>query len=268
MKLWKSGEIPLYNSEYMNGFVPEIEPYIVENSKACIIVCPGGGYTHKAISHEGKLVATKLNSMGISAFVLDYRHMPYKHPTPVIDAKRALRYVRYLADEFGYEKNKIGIMGFSAGGHLAGCTGVFKEDFGVENIDDIDKESSKPDFMVLCYPVVTSGTYSHKESFYSISESEDEEVIAKLSIEKKVDSDTPPTFLIHAADDNVVPVENSLLMALALSEHNVPFEIHTFAHGAHGFGLADGIDKAPDVPHTKKWTDALINWLSSMNFID
>ena len=212
MNLWGKENMPFYNSEYMDGFVPAIEPFIVENSKSCIVVCPGGGYTMKAMVHEGRHVAMMLNRAGVSAFVLDYRHSPYKHPAPLVDAQRAIRYARYLANEYGYDKDKIGIMGFSAGGHLAGCAGVFEEDFGVAKLDDIDKESSRPDFMVLCYPVITSGEYAHKGSFYAISESQDEYVIAKLSLEKKVTQNTPPTYLMHASDDNGVPVLNSILM--------------------------------------------------------
>ena len=270
MKLWKKEDIPYFNSEHMNGFEPAIEPFIVENSKACVVICPGGGYTMKAMVHEGRHVAMMLNRAGVSAFVLDYRHKPYKHPAPLVDAQRAIRYARYLANEYDYDKDKIGIMGFSAGGHLAGCAGVFEDDFGVANIDDIDKESSRPDFMVLCYPVITSGEYAHKGSFYAISESKDEDEIAKLSVEKKVTPNTPPTYIMHASDDDEkgVSVLNSILMATELAKHKVPFEIHTYAHGGHGFGLADGKDIGHAVPYTDRWPETLVNWLRSMNFAD
>ena len=118
MELWKKENVPFYEENYLDGFIPSMEPRMVEGSASCVIVCPGGAYHNRTRNYEGCLVADKLNSIGVSAFVFDYRHIPYKHPVPVIDAKRAIRYARYLAAEYGYDKDKIGIMGFSAGGHL------------------------------------------------------------------------------------------------------------------------------------------------------
>ena len=268
MQLWSKENVPFYNEEFDNGFVPEVYPYIVENSKCCIVICPGGAYMRKAIEHEGNHIAEWLNSIGVSAFVLDYRLKPYMHPVPVVDGKKAVRYARYMAEQYGYDKDKIGIMGFSAGGHLAGSVGTFKGDFGYEPCDEIDKESSRPDFMVLSYAVLSFTEYLHRGSFENLSEDVSAEAALQLSIEKNVDASTPPTFLWHCTEDKGVPVENSLNMALALRRYRIPFEIHTFGEGGHGIGLATGIEPAPLFKHAAMWTDNLKNWLETMNFID
>jgi len=120
MELWKKENVPFYEENYLDGFIPSMEPRIVEGATSCVIICPGGAYHNRSRNYEGCLIADRLNSIGVSAFVFDYRHSPYKHPVPVIDAKRTIRYARYKAAEYGYDKDKIGIMGFSAGGLLAG----------------------------------------------------------------------------------------------------------------------------------------------------
>jgi len=268
MYLWKKENVPYYNEEYHDGFIPSMQPYITKDAKTCIIVCPGGGYISKAAEHEGRQIANWLNSIGVSAFVLDYRVAPYKHPVPVTDAKRAIRYARYLADEYGYAKDQIGIMGFSAGGHLAGSAGTFKGDFGYEPQDEIDQECSKPDFMVLCYPVISCCEYAHRGSFENLSAEVSAKCALELSIDKNVDSATPPTFLFHTAADQAVPVENSLLMASALSRYDVPFDMHIFNHGVHGIGLANGDSPTPLVPHSDMWPENLKNWLQSMKYLD
>ena len=155
--LWNENEIPLINKENP-VCLPSITPYIKEGAKAAVIVCPGGGYGMKA-PHEGNPIAEYLNDCGLSAFVLDYRVAPYRYPCELLDAKRAVRYVRYNAEKFGIDKDKIGICGFSAGGHLAGMTLTSPENEASEyNVnDEIDKVSSKVNFAILCYPVITSG---------------------------------------------------------------------------------------------------------------
>lgn len=269
MKLWENNIPPFYNKDYLDGFMPLVEPYIKEGAKSCVIICPGGGYSHKAMEHEGRHVAEYFNSIGVSAFVLDYRLKPYKHPIPVIDAKRAIRLARSLAGKYGYDKDKIGIMGFSAGAHLAGSAGTFKGDFGYDLQDDIDKESSRPDFMILCYPVVSCVQYSHRGSFENLSEDLSPKSARELSIEENVDKTTPPTFIFHTSGDICVPVENSLLMASALSRYEIPFEIHTFnIYGYHGVGLANGRKPAVHLEYVEMWADNLKNWLEGMGFIN
>ncbi len=267
MNLWEKENVPFYDENLMDGMIPAIEPFICENSKSCIIICPGGAYHTRSRGYEGSLVAEWLNTIGVSAFVLDYRHSPYKHPVPVTDAKRAIRYVRHLADKYGYHKDKIGIMGFSAGGHLAGSAGTFDGDFGYCLCDDIDKESSRPEFMVLCYPVISCIEYAHRGSFVNLSQDTSPKAALELSVDKNVDENTPPTFLWHTIGDAEVPVENSFLMASALSRYNIPFELHTFSIGGHGTGMCNGVDRAPDIKHTAMWTDNLKNWLDNMKYI-
>ncbi len=267
MYLWTKEKTPYYDEALMDGFIPTITPYIVNGAKTCIIICPGGGYRNRARIHEGEQIARWLNSVGISAFILDYRHSPYKHPVPVTDGKRAVRYVRYLAAEYGYDKDKIGIMGFSAGGHLAGSVGTFKGDFEYELQDDIDLESSKPDFMILCYPVISCIQYAHRGSFENLSDDHSPKCALELSIDKNVDESTPPTFLFHTSHDREVPVENSLLMASALSRYNIPFELHTFVNGGHGVGLANGNEPTCYQKYTMMWSQNLKNWLESQQYI-
>ncbi len=268
MYLWKKENIPHYNKEIDNGFMPSMHPYIVKNSKSCVVICPGGAYRAKAMLHEGEHIAKWLNSIGVSAFVLDYRLKPYEHPIPVIDGKRAVRYARHLSDEYGYDRDKIGIMGFSAGGHLAGSIGTFKDNFGYEPIDDIDKESSRPDFMILCYAVLSFTEYAHRGSFENLTSDLSALNALRLSVDKNVDADTPPAFIWHCTGDESVPVENSLNMALALRKYRVPFEIHTFNDGPHGVGLANGTAPAPLYEHTAVWIKNLKNWLECLKFID
>ncbi|MBR3932423.1 MAG: alpha/beta hydrolase [Clostridia bacterium] len=260
--LWKKECTPLFDDKIPDQNIPSVIPYIIENSKSCIVIYPGGGYALKAFDHEGHQIAQWLNSIGISAFILDYRVSPYKHPVPVIDGKRAVRYARYMADKFGYDKDKIGVLGFSAGGHLAASVATYKGDFGYDLQDDIDKESSKPDFMVLCYPVVSFTHHRHHGSFINLAPEPTQDMAKRLSIENNVDSSTPPAFIWHTSGDAGVPVENSLILAMELSRYNISFEIHTHKDGPHGQGLA------PNYPYTAFWAKECENWLKSMNYID
>ena len=260
--LWTKEKTPLFDETITEQDVPSVTPYIIDNAKTCVIICPGGGYALKAFDHEGHQIAAWLNSIGISAFILDYRVNPYRHPAPVMDGKRAIRYARYYANKYGYDADKIGILGFSAGGHLAGSVGTYKGDFGYELQDDIDKESSRPDFMILCYPVVSFVHHHHHGSFLNLSPEPTQAFAKKLSVENNVDSNTPPTFIWHTSGDAGVPVENSLILAMELSKHNIPFEIHTHKDGPHGQGLA------PNYPYTAFWTKECENWLKSMDYID
>lgn len=262
INLWTKEKTPLFNPDIKDQAVPSITPYIKKGAKTCVIICPGGGYRNKAMDHEGVQIAQWLNSIGVSAFTLDYRVNPYTHPAPVIDGKRAVRYVRHLASEYGYDKDIIGILGFSAGGHLAGSVGTYKGDFGYEPSDEIDKESSRPDFMILCYPVVSFLNHAHIGSYHNLAGEPSLKLAKELSIENNVDTTTPPTFIWHTSGDQGVPVENSLNLALQLSKYNIPFEIHTYKDGPHGLGLA------PNFKHTSVWVDACKNWMQSMGYID
>jgi acetyl esterase/lipase len=246
--------------------IPTLTLYAVSGSDAAptaIVVCPGGGYGHLSMSHEGYEVAQWLNKQGISAFVLKYRLGPkYRYPNELLDAQRAIRWVRAHASEYGYKQDQIGIWGFSAGGHLASTTGTHFDDGMKDPKDDIDKESSRPNFMILAYPVITLRTMTtHQGSLRNLlGEHPDPELVTLLSNELQVTSKTPPAFLFHTTEDPVVPVENSINFYLAMRKAGVPAEMHIYLKGRHGVGLAT------DNPILHTWTDRLLDWLKVNHF--
>jgi acetyl esterase/lipase len=210
------------------------------------------------MDHEGAQIAAWLNNLGISAFILKYRLGPiYHHPAPLQDAQRALRTVRSRAKDYKIDPNRIGIWGFSAGGHLASTTGTHFDDGQSGASDPIDRVSSRPDFMILAYPVISLTTeYVHKGSRKNLlGDPYDPALAEQLSNEKQVTSRTPPTFLFHTDDDAGVPVENSVLFFLALKKAKVPAEMHIYQKGKHGVGLAQSD------PVLSTWPDRLKDWL-------
>ncbi|MEW9699740.1 alpha/beta hydrolase [Paenibacillus sp. SI8] len=227
---------------------------------SAVIICPGGGYGRRAF-HEGEPVAKWLNGLGIAACVLNYRVAPHQHPTPLQDAQRAIRTVRHYADEWRIDPNRIGILGFSAGGHLASSAGTLYDAGDAHAADPIDRQSSRPDAMILCYPVITFGEFAHEGSKLNLlGETPDDALMTLMSTEKQVTADTPPTFLWHTAEDASVPVENSLLFTAALSRNRVPFDLHVFESGRHGIGLAE------DYPEAKNWPTLCAAWLKKHSF--
>jgi acetyl esterase/lipase len=257
--LWPEGA-PRANGTRDEDY-PALTPYLVEgNNKAAVIVCPGGGYGMRA-NHEGEPIARWLNSLGISAFVLRYRVAPYSYPCALLDAQRAVRYVRYHALSMGINAGKIGILGFSAGGHLAATASTHYDRGNPNAIDLIEQESCRPDLLVLCYPVITMNPpYMHEGSRLNLLGYEPSpELIELMSNELQVTADSPSTFLWHTSDDPVF-VENSLLYASALSRHKVPFDLHVYEKGRHGLGLAE------DDEHVGNWTDICSIWLKRNGF--
>jgi len=229
-----------------------------EKVPTAVIICPGGSYVHLAMEKEGSDVAKWLNDRGITAFVLKYRLGPkYHHPIEMGDAQRAIRYVRLHAKEYGYEEKRIGIWGFSAGGHLAATTGTHFDAGKRDAIDPIERQSSRPDFMILAYPVITFTTpYLHQGSRDNLlGKDPDPALIELLSNEKQVTAETPPTFLFHTSEDKTVPVENSIYFYLALRKAGVRAEMHIYEKGNHGLGLA------PGDPVVKSWPERLADWL-------
>jgi acetyl esterase/lipase len=225
-----------------------------------VVVCPGGGYVHLAMSHEGFEIAEWLNKLGISAFVLKYRLGPvYHYPAELQDAQRAIRYARAHAQEFGIQPDRIGIWGFSAGGHLASTAGTHYDSGEKSAADPIDRQSSRPDFMILAYPVITMlDPYVHQGSRTALlGDNPNPELLRSLSNELQVTPQTPPTFLFHTANDNVVPVENSVQFDEALNKAGVPAEMHIYLKGRHGVGLAN------DDPVLRTWPDRLSDWLKA-----
>ncbi|HEV7501996.1 MAG TPA: alpha/beta hydrolase [Vicinamibacteria bacterium] len=253
------------------GTAPEDQPKITIYrapaalaTGAAAVVCPGGGYTRLASDHEGKQVAEWLNSLGLSAFVLQYRVGPrYRHPAPLLDAQRALRLVRSRAQDFDVDPGRLGIVGFSAGGHLAATTGTHFDDGQPGAADPIDRMGSRPDFLILAYPVVTmSAAFAHRGSVDNLlGPSPDPSLAADLSPELRVTARTPPAFLFHTADDATVPVENSLVLAEAFHRAGVPVELHVFPTGHHGLGLA------PGDPVVSQWPGLCAAWLRALGML-
>ncbi len=243
------------------GHEPSLTIYLPEADKAtgtAIVVCPGGGYGGLAIDHEGEQIAQWLIKEGIAAFVLQYRHAPhYGHPIPLTDAQRAVRTVRAGAADWGVKGDRIGILGFSAGGHLSASTGILHEGPQPDASDPIDRVSARPDFMVLLYPVITmQDDYTHNGSRKNLLGAEpDPALVERYSLERQVNESTPPAFLVHTTDDQAVPVENNVQLYLALHQNKVPVEMHIYEKGRHGLGLGGG-DAA-----FATWPDHCIDWL-------
>ncbi len=223
-----------------------------------VLVIPGGGYVHLAMDHEGQQIAAWLNSYGISAFVLRYRLGPqYHYPIEFGDAQRAIRYLRAHAVEFGINLHRIGVWGFSAGGHLASSTGTHFDNGNPASADPIERQNSRPDFMILAYPVITfTQPFLHRGSRDALlGVTPDPALVDLLSNERHVTHETPPTFLFHTSDDDVVPVENSIIFYQALRAARVAVEMHIYEHGPHGVGLAR------NDPELAGWPDLLAAWL-------
>ena len=223
---------------------PTLTIYLPPKDKAtgaAVVICPGGGYGNVAMEHEGHQVAQWLNSCGVAGFILDYRHRKkgYGHPAPLQDAQRAIRTVRANAAEWGVKPDRIGILGFSAGGHLAATAATHFDKGSADAADPIDRASCRPDFAVLIYPVISfTEWYTHKGSRKNLlGDDPDPKLVESLSNEKQVTPETPPTFLIHTSGDTGVPAENSVAFYLALRKAKVPAEMHIFLKGEHGFGL-------------------------------
>jgi acetyl esterase/lipase len=263
--LWPSGAPGALGVE--DADKPALTIYLPPAEKAsgaAVVVCPGGGYTHLAMDHEGKQIAEWLNARGIAAFVLRYRLGPsYHHPIELGDAQRALRMVRALATEFHVAPDRIGVWGFSAGGHLAATLGTHFDAGDPQAVDPVDRASCRPDFMILAYPVISmSAQYTHGGSRLNLlGDSPDPQLVESLSNEKQVTSHTPPTFLFHTDADPVVPVENSVLFYLALRKAGVPAELHIYERGNHGVGLAQ------KDPVLSTWPDRLADWLKNRGAI-
>ena len=231
-----------------------------------IVICPGGGYGFVSMDREGLQIANWLNSIGISAFVLDYRQngRGYQYPAPMQDAQRAMRIVRSRAKEFSIDPERIGIMGFSAGGHLASSIGThFQKNF-YEPKDDLDKANCRPDFMILLYPVITmDDSFTHRGSKRSLlGQNPDPNLVESFSNEKQVTSQTPPTFLVHSNEDRTVPVENSIYFYLALRKARVPAEMHIYLKGSHGSAIETRFGPI------STWPDRCATWMNLLGLMD
>jgi acetyl esterase/lipase len=264
--LWPEGAPGALGKEDKD--VPTLTTYLAEPGKAsgaAIVICPGGGYGGLA-PYEGADYARFLNEQGIAGFVLKYRlgSNGYRHPAMLEDAARAIRTVRARAVEWGLDPKRVGIMGSSAGGHLA-STLLTHFDAGQAGAPDlIERQSSRPDLGILCYPVITMGEFTHHGSRNNLlGPNPSPELIRNLSNELQVTKETPPTFLWHTWEDNVVPVENSLQFAEALRKAGVPFDLHIYQKGGHGLGLGT---HHWDPQHRHPWTQDCVYWLKVQGF--
>jgi len=246
---------------------PEItvyQPNTKHTAATAVVVCPGGGYSALAMNHEGRQIANWLNSYGIVAVVLKYRLGPrYHYPIEMHDAQRAIRTVRAQASELGVAPDRIGAWGFSAGGHLVSTIGTHFDAGNASAPDPIDRVSSRPDFLILAYPVISfTDPATHKGSMKNLlGDNPDPALVRNLSNELQVTPQTPPTFLFQTNEDTTVPAENSVLFYLALRKAGVPAELHIYQKGPHGVGLGNG-DAA-----LSGWPVVLANWLRTRGLI-
>jgi len=267
--LWPEGAPGAKGTE--DGDKPSLTIYLPPKDKAngtAVVICPGGGYGHLAMDHEGHQIARWLNSLGVAGFILKYRHRNsgagYGHPAPLQDAQRAVSTVRSRAKEWNVNPDRIGILGFSAGGHLASTAGTHFHTGKPDAKDPIDRLSCRPDFMVLIYPVISLIEWcAHSGSRRNLlGDNPDEKLVEYLSNERQVTPQTPPTFLIHTYEDRGVPAENSIYFYLALRKAKVPAEMHLYQKGPHGFGLGRNHGAV------SSWPKRCEEWMRGLGLLD
>lgn len=254
MNLWE-------NNEHLT----QITFYEANNkaTDAVVVIFPGGGYSHRA-EHEGKGYAEFLNENGVSAFVVDYRVSPERFPLPLLDARRAVRFVRANAERFGIDPKKVAVMGSSAGGHLAAMLSTYTKEIEGENIDSVDSCDYIPDAQILCYPVILEhgNEFAHRGSYEKLLGEDRLDLAVSLDPVKNVTASTPQAFIWHTAADQGVNVINSYEYAKALRLNEVPVEMHIFPNGKHGLGLAKAM------PHVAQWSGLLIEWFKEIGWMD
>lgn len=265
LPLWPGGAPGAQGTEDRD--IPTITVYLprtITPGMTAVVVCPGGGYTNLAMNHEGRQIANYLNSLGMAAFVLKYRLGPrYNHPIEIADAQRAIRTVRGKALEWSIAADRIAIMGFSAGGHLAATASTHFDAGKPDAPDPLDRLSSRPDFAVLGYPVISLvAPWTHQGSRRNLlGDHPDPELAKSLSLENAVTAQTPPTFIFQTNADTTVPAENAIYYFLALRKAGVKAEMHIFENGPHGVGLAMN-DAA-----LSEWSHLLTNWFRVNEFL-
>lgn len=268
--LW-GDKIPGPNSSDPQN-VPTLTIHLADKPNGtAVVVCPGGGYSGRATDHEGKQIADWLNERGIHAFILKYRTVGESkiaaplHPGPMLDVQRAIRSVRTTAKGAGIDPNRIGVWGFSAGGHLASTAATHFDDGKADAADPVDRVSCRPDFAILAYPVITMGEKTHGGSKANLlGKTPDANLIEFYSNEKQVTAKTPPVFLFHTAEDKAVPIENSRLFKTACEKAGVPVELVEYEKGRHGVGLGNN---AKDPPELKEWPVKLEKWMQGRGLV-
>lgn len=260
------GEEKIENNRISNVHLPTLTHYPAPRDRAtgaAIVICPGGGYQILAFGHEGVDVARRLNEMGVSAFILKYRLREYGHPAPLQDVLRAIRTVRSRAAEFQVAPDRIGVMGFSAGGHLAATAATLYDAPEGRTGAPLDAVRARPDFAVLVYPVISmSGAPAHTGSRRNLlGEQPSAADLERLSPDRQVTKDTPPAFLVHTAEDKGVPLENSLAFYQAIRAAGGSAELHLYERGPHGFGLGQALGPASD------WPARLETWMRAHGWL-
>lgn len=261
----------LKNSEaIISAYIPENSEEININKKReTIIICPGGGYEFTS-DREAEPIALKFVAQGFNAVVIRYSIAPVRYPTALLELAETVRYVREKEKEWNVDTEKVIVCGFSAGGHLAGSLGVLWNNEIIEKYLDIKNEEVKPNAMILCYPVISSGEFDHKGSFDSLLGEKEAEISREnLSLEKLVSIETPKTFLWHTFDDGTVPVQNSLLFSNALASNKVQFELHIYPSGVHGLGLCEEITamngRSEHInSHIASWFNLACQWIKTL----
>jgi acetyl esterase/lipase len=262
-----AGEERIVDGRIYNVQAPTLSYFPAPADVACgtaVIVCPGGGYARLAVAKEGSELTRHLSALGVSAFVLKYRLAEYGHPAPLQDVLRAIRLVRSRAKEFGVRPDRIGVMGSSAGGHVAASAATLYDAPEGRTGAALDVTSARPDFVALLYPVITMRPpYAHQGSRQNLlGEHPADALVDRLSVETQVTRDTPPTFLVHTFEDASVPLENSLLFFQALRRAGVPAEMHLYEKGPHGFGTSAGLGPTSD------WPRRLEDWMRSHGWLE
>ncbi len=267
IQLWEQRD---YQSQGNDGFQPTLVTYLLDGPKTrgAVLICPGGGYGFTS-EREAEPIALQFNAAGYHAFVVYYSVAPRRHPQPLLDVSRAMCIIRENAEKWRVHPEKIAVCGFSAGGHLAASLGVFWQQSYLQNADGIQNSLNRPDALILCYPVITSGSYAHRGSFDNLlGENPSQALLDEMSLEHQVNDQTPPAFIWHTFNDNAVPVENSLLFASELRAHGVPFELHIYPEGSHGLSLAteETDDGSMGIhPHVATWIGLCTEWLRQIN---
>lgn len=272
---------PLWDGKapYAVGDSPADKPTLTAYRPAkpngtAVVVCPGGGYGGLADDHEGKQVAEFLVKHGVTAFVLKYRVATKDrpgplHPAPLTDAQRAIRTARAKAKDYGVDPKKVGIMGFSAGGHLASSAGTHFDAGKINSEDEVERQSCRPDFLVVAYPVISmeDGVTHGGSRQRLLGDKPDPELVKSFSNDKAVTADTPPTFIFHTSADTVVSHENAVRFYTALKNAKVPVEMHIYEKGKHGVGLGSDPKWTGGEKSVATWPGRLVDWMTSRGLI-